>query len=238
MWKWSVRRAVVLSMVVAAPVAAQSAGGASEFARRSSLSLAIVQGRPQGAFARNIDLGYGLDGAYQLRLDRAGILSLRASVGALSYGNESRQSAFSESVGGRVQVKVSTSNYIMPMTVGPQISWPRGAVRPYAHAGVGGQLLFSESRVTGTDNVALLASTTNHSASAAAWSLGGGVTMPLSAGRSRVQIDLGMQYVGGGSARYLTKGSIVDLPDAQIAITPRESRTPMAIIRLGARVQP
>jgi hypothetical protein len=238
MWVLSVRRAASLAIVVAAPAAAQSAGVESEVARRSSVSLSFIQGRPQGAFARYVALGYGLDGAYLLRLDRAGIFSVRASVGALSYGSESRESALSESVGGRVQVQVTTSNYIVPMSIGPQVSWPRGPVRPYAHAGVGGQLLFSESRVHGTTVGTVLASTTNHSASAAAWSLGGGVSMPLVAGRTQVQLDLGVQYVGGRSARYLTKGSIVDLPGAQIAVTPRQSSTHMAIIRLGARVQP
>ena len=238
MWVLSVRRAASLAMVVAAPAAAQGAGADVELARRSAVSLSVIQGRPQGSFARHVALGYGIDGAYLLRLDRAGIVSVRASVGALSYGNESRESALSESVGGRVQVKVTTSNYIVPMSIGPQVSWPRGPVRPYAHAGVGGQLLFSESRIQGTTNGTVLASTTNHSAAAASWSLGGGVSMPLVTGRTQVQLDLGVQYVGGRSARYLTKGSIVDLPGAQIAVTPRESSTHIAIIRLGARLQP
>ena len=163
----SLRRSILLTLMTAATAAAQTTSGQSQLMRRSSLSLSVVQGRPQGAFARNVELGYGLDGAYLLRLDGAGIWSVRASIGALSYGNESRDAAFSESVGGRVRVDVSTTNYIVPMSIGPQVSWPSGPVRPYLNAGVGGQIFFSESRVQGTHSATVLASTTNHSATAA-----------------------------------------------------------------------
>lgn len=233
----SLRALLVIASTGVASAHAQSTNGASDFMRRSSVSLSVVQSRPQGAFARNVELGYGLDGAYIYRLDAAGVWSIRASVGALSYGNESRPAAFSESVGGRVQVNVSTTNYIVPLSIGPQVSWPTGRVRPYANAGVGGQIFFSESRVQGTDNLVVLASTTNHSSSAASWSLGGGINMPLYVGRTSVHLDVGAQYVNGGTARYLSKGSIVDLPGAQISVTPRESSTRMMIVHLGARVQ-
>lgn len=231
------RSLLIVTLAAVRPTNAQSPSEPSEFMRRSAISLSVVQSRPQGAFARNVQLGYGLDGAYLYRIDDAGIWSIRASVGALSYGNESRPAAFSESVGGRVQVDVSTTNYIVPMSIGPQVSRPTGRLRPYANAGVGGQIFFSESRVQSTGNLVVLASTTNHSSAVASWSLGGGVNMPLYVGRTSVHLDVGAQYVNGGSTRYLAKGSIVDLPGAQISVTPRESTTRMMIVHIGARVQ-
>lgn len=210
--------------------------GSSELVRRSAGSISFVQSRPQGAFGQNVGLGYGLDGAYLLRLDRAGIWSLRVSAGIVSYGDESRRTALSESVGGRVQVNVKTNNYIAPMSVGPQLTWPRGLVRPYVNAGVGGQVLFTESHLEGTDDSSPFASTTNHSAFAPSWGFGGGVYMPIYTGKTNVQLDVGMQYMNGARARYLARGSITDLPGAQISVTPLESATHLMIVRFGARI--
>ena len=81
----------------------------------------------------------------------------------------------------------------------------------------------------GTGDLAAMASTTNHSAFVGSWALGGGVYMPVSVGTRQVQLDLGVQYFGGGTARYLAPGSIVDLPGAQISVTPLESTGSMDV---------
>jgi len=210
--------------------------GPSELARRSAGSFTFVQSRPQGAFSQHVGLGYGVDGAYLLRLDDSGVWSLRVSAGIVSYGNESKRAPLSESVGGRVQVDVKTDNYIAPMSIGPQITWPRGSFRPYVNAGVGGQAMFTESHIEGTDDWSSFASTTNHSSFASSWVVGGGVFMPVYTGKTNVQLDLGAQYVNGGRTRYLSRGSIIDLPGAQISVTPLESTTHLVIVRFGARV--
>lgn len=208
----------------------------TEFERRSSGSFAIVQSRPQGDLARNIDFGYGASGAYLFRLDRAGFFSLRADAGMMQYGHESKRVPLSETIGGRIQVRVSTVNYLVPVTVGPQISWPRGPVRPYAHAGVGGQFFFTQSSVQGTGDSFDFANTTNQHDGTGTWMLGAGVLLPISERRVKVSADLGAQYFGGGRAQYLRPGSIQDLPNAQIQITTLESETRMVIVRLGVRI--
>ncbi len=244
MFAQSARRATIIVALVSTTVEAQGLPGAAHpddaftIRQRSSLSVSVIQTRPQGAFGRNVGLGYGLDGAYLLRLDRAGIWSVRASAGIASYGRESLRTALSETVGGRVTVDVTTTNYMVPMSVGPQLSWPTGIFRPYVNVGIGAQAFFTESRVQGTTNPVALASTTNHSSAAASWTFGGGVYMPLYAGRTRVDLDIGAQYMAGGTTRYLAAGSIVDLPGATVSITPVESRTHVAVIRIGARVRP
>lgn len=208
----------------------------TEFARRSSGSFAIVQSRPQGDFARNIDFGYGASGAYLYRLDRAGFFSLRADAGMLQYGHESKQVPLSETIGGRIQVRVSTVNYLMPLTIGPQIAWPRGPVRPYAHAGIGGQFFFTQSSVQGSSDSYDFANTTNQHDATGTWMAGAGVLLPISERRVKVSADLGAQYLAGGRAQYLRPGSIQDLPNAQIRITTLESETHMVIVRLGVRI--
>jgi opacity protein-like surface antigen len=236
------RAASILAIAATAAAAQDTAapqpvdGGPSRLAQRSSGSITFVQSRPQGAFGRNVGLGYGIDGAYLLRLDRAGVWSLRVNAGIIGYGHESRRTALSESVGGRVQIDVKTTNYIAPMSIGPQLTWPTGAVRPYVNAGVGGQAFFTESHLQGTDDRTAFASTTNHSSFAASWVAGGGVYMPVYAGKTKVQLDLGVQYLNGGRTRYLAPGSITDLPGAQISVTPLESATHLVIVRFGARI--
>ena len=210
--------------------------GPSELARRSSASLSFIQSRPQGAFGRNVGLGYGLDGAYLFRLDDAGIWSLRVSAGIVSYGNESRRTTLGESVGGRILVDVKTSNYIAPVSIGPQVTWPAGSLRPYVNAGIGGQAFFTESHLEGTRDRTAFASTTNHSSFAASWTMGGGVYMPVYSGKTKVQLDLGVQYLNGDRTSYLAPESITDLPGAQISITPLESATHLVILRFGARI--
>ena len=51
-----------------------------------------------------------------------------------------------------------------------------------------------------------------------------------------VLIDLGVQYIAGGRARYLRPGSIQDLPNAQVSITPLESDMHLLLVRLGVRI--
>jgi hypothetical protein len=245
MFTSSLRRAVQIALVAASSAAAQSSpapeqapSNSSEWIRRSTVNVSFVQSRPQGAFGQNVGLGYGVDGAYLLRLDAAGVWSLRANIGVLSYGDESRRTAFSETVGGRVNVDVKTSNYLIPVSVGPQVAWPTGPVRPYANAGLGGLGFITESEVHGTSDLTTVASTTNHSSFVGSWVLGGGVYLPLSVRARQVQLDLGVQYFNGGRTRQLAPGSIVDLPGAQIAVTPLESATHTAVVRIGVRVQP
>jgi len=242
MFASSTLRSVLLSIIVAATASAQSATPSdatstlSELARRSAVSISAVQSRPQGAFARRVGLGYGANGAYLFRLDDAGVLSLRADVGVMSYGGESRRSMLSDMVSDRVQVEVETSNYIVPILFGVQLARQNGAVRPYVNVGGGWQGFFTESSVRGTSNAFDFASTTNHSAWAPAWVVGGGLAMPVYSGKTSVKLDLGAQYVAGGRAQYLTTGSIVDLPGGAIRVTPVESATHLVVVSVGARI--
>ena len=220
----------------AAQNALSSRDSLPEFVRRSALTVSFVQTRPQGALGKNIGLGYGVSGSYLFRIDRTGLLSIRADLGVVGYGNESKRVALSETVGGRVQVNVRTTNYIVPMSIGPQLSWPTGPVRPYVNVGLGGQGFVTESRVEDVNTSTAFASTTNQSDFASSWVAGGGIYSPIYDGKVNVALDLGAQYMNGAAARYLAPGSIVDLPGGEIRITPSSSTTHLLVVRLGVRI--
>lgn len=237
MFKTAGLQALALTAVLAATSSAQTiASPASDFLRRSSVSVAVTQTRPMGTLGDNIGLGYGVSGAYLFSVDSRGILSLRADIAAVQYGNESKRSAFSETVGDRVQVRTRTSNYIFPMTIGPQLAWPTGPVRPYVNAGVGAQAFVTESDVEGVDDRLVVARSTNLSDATLAWVAGGGITVPIVRRATRAQLDVSMQYIGGGRARYLAPGSIVDLDGGEVRITSLESTTHLVMVRVGARI--
>jgi hypothetical protein len=236
-------RAALVSVAAASPLLAQdstcfdcASHQPSDFARRSSGSFTFVQARPLGGLADNIGFGYGLDAAYLLRLDRKGYVSLRANVGFTQYGSESMRVPLSSTIGGRIQVKVSTDNYIVPMSIGPQLAVPTGPVRPYINAGLGAQAFFTESHVDGSDDDYDFAHTTNQHDWTSSWVAGGGVFVPLYMKKISVLLDLGVQYFGSGHARYLRPGSIEDLPNSQIRITSFESDTRLALVHLGVRI--
>lgn len=236
-------RAVIFPALLAASAAAQDSAGTRrrdgvlrEVARRSSLDIAITQSRPQDALARNIGLGYGVSAAYVYRLDADGMWSLRADVAAVAYGNEMKRSGFIDAAGGRVQVHTRTTNYIVPVFVGPQLAWPTGAIRPYIHGGIGVQTFATESSVSGMYDQLDLASSVNLSDATFVWAAGGGMRVPITRRARRAQLELGMQYLGGGRARYLASGSITDVPGGAIHISPFESSTNSIMLRIGARL--
>ena len=237
----------LLCAVTTVPALAQDSTGSAapdprehrqpnEFALRSAGAFTFVQARPMGEFGNNIGLGYGANAAYLYQLDRAGILSLRADVGFVSYGHESKRVPLSPTVGGRIQVKVSTNNFIVPVSIGPQLTWPDGSIRPYVNAGFGGQFFVTQSSIDGSNGDYTGLSTTNQHDQTHAWVLGGGVYVPVAARRVNLMLDAGVQYFTGGRAQYLRPGSIVDLPNSQIQINPLESDTHMLVVRLGIRV--
>src|SRR5436305_10007114 len=108
--------AVVLSAGAVGPLLAQDSSCVclrpgrkpSELALRSSGTVTFIQSRPLGGLAENIGLGYGVNGSYLLRLDHSGAMSLRVDGGVVQYGSESMRVPLSSTVGGRIQVKVST----------------------------------------------------------------------------------------------------------------------------------
>lgn len=202
----------------------------------SSVGISLTQTRPMGALAANIGSGYGVFGTFLLPLDRGGVVSLRADLGVAEYGHDTKRTPFSGTVGGRVEVNVHTTNTVVPGSIGIQLTPSLGTVHPYVNAGVGAQLFFTDSSVEPTTGGSALASTTNQWDAAFAWTLGGGLYVPVTGRLPNVLLDIGVQYIQGGRAQYLAPGGIVDLDGGRISVTPMESTTHLLALRFGARI--
>ena len=169
-------------------------------------SLAL--GLPTGEFRRYVSAGGGLNIFGALKLTPDGLLSLRLDGTLLIYGLVTRTVPLGSGPLGLIDVDVQTSNVIVGLYLGPQLTVPRGAVRPYANAGIGYSGFFTGSSVSGTDNSDSFASSTNFSDGTFAVRAGGGVWIQAWRGRRPVAIDIGAQYVWNGRVSYLREGSI------------------------------
>lgn len=201
---------------------------------RYTIGGSFLVSQPKGEFADNIGNGYGGNGHGLIRLDRAGVLSLRADVGGAQYGSETLPGGYI--YGGRVGVEVVTTNSILWAAFGPQVTFPVGRVRPYANAAIGVMNFSTNSSVRGTDNYyygQTFASTENQSDNTHSWIFGGGFQFPFTGNMSMLALDVGAKYFTGGRATYLREGAIQDNPDGSISISPSHSKTDLVTWHVG-----
>jgi opacity protein-like surface antigen len=191
---------------------------------------------PRGAFGDNVDAGFGIDGHVIYRLDADGLVGLRLDAGGVIYGDEHRRVPFSNTVGGRVNLDLNTTNNIGFVGVGPQIGVPNGRLRPYANGYVGVSYLFTESSLKGTSSSESFASSTNYSDATFSYGAGAGLYVPLRRGPAPISLDLGVRYHDNGRARYLREGDITDNPDNTITVHPRYTDTDLLSFHLGVSV--
>src|SRR5690349_21291533 len=180
-------RGTILVAMITAPGLAVSAG--AQITARPSIMVEepsrftiggnLVLSQPKGEFANNIDNGFGVDGFVRMRLDRAGVLSVRADLGGAQYGSETLPAGYI--YGGRIGVQVETTNSIFWGSIGPQLTAPVGPIRPYANAAIGFMSFMTNSSVKGTGAYEgeTYASTENQSDNTHAWIFGGGVLFPF-----------------------------------------------------------
>ena len=197
-----------------------------------SLSL----GEPQGEFADFVDHSFGGRLFYVHRLDRDGLISLRADAGLLVYGHERQRVRLSDAIGDRILVDLSTSNNIAFLGVGPQVGVPAGRLQPYLNGFAGVSYLFTQSSVEGTASDEPFASTTNFDDATFAWGGGAGVYVPLRRGSSPISLDFGVSYLNAGEADYLREGDITDHPDGSITLHPVRSQTDLLSFHFGVTV--
>lgn len=202
--------------------------------RRSPVfgGASLVYGRPTGDFATYVQHGFGLDGFGRYKVDRRGIFSLGLEGGWMQYGRETIRAPLSSTVG-RVTVDVTTSNNILFLGGGPQLTVPTGPVRPYVNGGIGFSYFVTQSSVEGSgNNDYSFAESTNFDDFVAATTAGFGVYIPLGLKRE-AGLDIGWRYHNGGRGQYLREGSIVDRPGQSPLITPIESQTRLWSWRIG-----
>lgn len=187
-----------------------------------------------GAFADSVDGGFGVGFHARYELDRQRIFALRADVGYNIYGSEEKRIAFPNAP--RVTLEQSTDNTILSYSVGPQLMWPSGAVRPYALGTIGGSYFATNTSLEGTNNDDQpFASSENFSDNAFSYGGGAGVLIPFRTRRTPVSLDIGARYVHNGTARYLKPGSIQDT-DTGYIVTPIEGPANFVVYTLGITV--
>jgi len=226
---------LTIAALSAPPVlTAQRANRDDPFSRdwRFEVGGSVNYGLPQGAFRQNVRQGFGVDGFFRWNFDSRGILSLRTDGAFLGYGRETKRVPLSSTIGGRILVDLTTSNNILHAGIGPQLTAPDGPFRPYVNGGIGFSYFFTTSSVEGSHDNEPFASTTNYDDFTLSLTTGTGVLIPLGVRRD-VSLDLGVQYQNNGQVRYLRKGSIIDLPNGGIQITPIESEANLLSFRVG-----
>lgn len=201
---------------------------------RFAIGGGLNYGRPVGDFYDYVEQGWGFDGFFRWNADPQGILSLRFEGGFLSYGRETKRVPLSSTIGGRILVDLTTSNNILWLGLGPQLTLPVPYLRPYVNASAGFSYFFTESSVEGSNNNnEPFASTKNYDDATFAWGAGGGLLIPFNTRSGEVAIDLGARYHGNGEVRYLREGSIIDNPDGSIVINPIQSEANLVTFRIG-----
>lgn len=196
------------------------------------LSLQVMQA--VGEFSDSVDAGIG--GGFNVRynLDRRGIFALRGDLGFQIYGHESERIAFPGAP--RVTLEQNTNNTIVQYNIGPQLMWPTGAVRPYAHGFIGGAYFATSTSLEGSSNDGSpFASSENYRDNNLSYGAGGGLYIPLRTRRTPVSIDLGARYVHNGIARYLTPGSISD-DGENVFISPITSNANFVVYTIGVSI--
>ena len=231
--------ALTLLVLPALASAQRPRSGQRSFDRppRGAAGASFSYGRPVGDFLSYVDQGFGFDAFFRWNADRQGVVSFKLDGGLQIYGRETFRVPLSGTIGGRVLVDLTTSNNIVWMGFGPQLTAPSGVLRPYASASVGFSYFFTESSVEGSNNDNQpFASTTNYSDAAFRYGLGWGLLIPFQSRTTEWAIDLGAIYHGNGQVRYLREGGIEDLPDGSIVIHPIQSDANLLTYRLGVSI--
>lgn len=198
------------------------------------VGLSLTYGVPQQEFRENVRQGFGLDLTGHYKLDRRGIFSIGGEAGFLGYGRETKRVPLSSTIGGRINVDLTTSNNIFWLGLGPQLIAPSGPVRPYVSGTAGFAFFWTESSVQGRWDDEEFAKTTNYDDATFAWTGGAGVVIPIGASQQG-GLDIGVRYHGNGNTQYLRRGDIIDLPSGGVQLRVREGETPLLLWRLGVR---
>ena len=158
---------------------------------------------PKGDFGANTGNGYGISAAALWRLEKNGLANLRADVGFVTYGSNTRRIDFANT-GGLVKLDLRTTSSIFSMVGGPQIGGTAGPVSPYVAALGGFSVFWTESSVEGSNNDnSPFASTTNASDFVLAYGGAAGATIRVYNGDRPVRLDFGARLLRHDDVSYL-----------------------------------
>lgn len=217
--------------VAAAPDGARAQSPIDRTRAGAALEVAV----PVGAFADFVDTGWGVGLSLAHDLTADGVLGLRVEGGWAQYGRASRVVPFSFTLP-QVFLELDVENQMGHFTVGPQLSAPLGAVRPFVHAGVGFTYFTTRSAVEGTRDRREIASTTHFSDFTAALAAGGGLTVRLSGGDHPMGLLLSATYLRNGEAEYLRNEDLRRLAEGDLLVQPVTSDADLVSLRAGVEI--
>ena len=196
----------------------------------------LIVALPTGELADHIDGGVGAAFNGHFNLVSSGALRLRLDGGFIQYGHETREVCFSNTVGCRIRLDLHTENNIAFGSIGPELAFPSGPVRPYVNAGIGFSYFATSSRLDGVNDEESFADTQHLDDGSLAFTSGGGLYIPVSVKNTPVAIDLSARYHRNGTVSYLREGDIHDNPDGTISFTPLRTRADLVTLQLGVSV--
>lgn len=135
------------------------------------------------------------------------------SINYLIMGSEGRREPFSTTIPD-VEVEVTTTNSIWLGHFVMRMQYPRGIFRPYLDGLVGLNSLVTSTEIDDVDDFdEPIASSTNKSDIAFSYGGGAGLLFKVYEDEKEEEIkvilvDVGVRYIFGGEAEYLTEGSI------------------------------
>lgn len=192
---------------------------------------------PQGEFAKNVDFAGGAGAHMLVRLDPQGVAAFRADLGFLIYGHESYRVPLGGGPLGLINIDVNTTNSIFDGGVGLQLMMPSRRVRPYGNVSAGFSYFVTSSSAEGSGNEESFASSTNYDDGGFAWTAGGGLYIPLSTGRTIVNLDIGVRWVDNGRREYLRDDGIT-FENNDVQLSPVRTEAKGILYMLGVTVVP
>ncbi|MBK7907435.1 MAG: hypothetical protein IPJ78_12870 [Gemmatimonadetes bacterium] len=222
-------RALLVLLLIAAPALA---------AQQSTVAIPVglQLGIPQGEFAQNVNFAGGVGGGVLWKV--GGPIALRADLGFLIYGSETRRVPLGGGALGLINVDVSTTNSIFGGSLGGQIGVPGRTVMPYLGGSVGFSAFTTSSSVRGSNSSdEPFASSTNSNDGTFAKTAFGGLYIPF--GEGTTVFDLGVRHTWNGeNVRYLTPGDITEDGSGNVILNPRQTRADFLTVFIGITFTP
>ena len=207
-------------------------------------------GFPQGEFKENVEnIGFGGFGQFAYNLPETPVY-VGASIGFLVYGSDSRKEPFNANIP-EVTVDVSTTNSILLGHLLLKLQPPQGKIRPYLNGLLGFNYLETSSSVESEgwddDGDNEIASSNNFDDATFSYGVGAGLAIQVfeaswedlqeNEGLYGVFIEFGVNYIKGGEAEYLKKGSIQKDANNQLIFDVYQSKTDLLTAHIGVGFQ-
>jgi hypothetical protein len=202
-----------------------------------SFDVAGQLAQPIGEFRTQVDRAWGIGGSVRRHFRRFAPFGLRGDFTFLNYGNENQRVPLSPTIN-RVLVDMSTTNNIVVASIGPELAFTSGPIRPYAYLFAGYSYFYTESSAGDDNSGGSFASTTNFDDGGLATGWGGGLRMPLRIRSVDAAFDAGARLTRSGVRAYLKPGDIRDLPDGSLQFTPRRTVADFWQYHIGISLSP